>query len=55
MSLETTLKNYLTEYNVIVSCSNQNDEIFKKMYWPTSILSGTQIFEIIARKGQKGP
>ena len=52
-SLETHLKNYLFEYSVVASHSKRNDATIKKMY--TSILSGTQIFEIIAQEGQKGP
>ena len=45
-SLETHTKNYLSEYNDNASHSKGNDEILKKMY--ISILSGAQIFEIIA-------
>ena len=50
---ETHLENDLSEYSIVASHSKRNDATIKKMY--TSILSGTQIFEIIAQEGQKGP
>ena len=45
----TFSQNYVSEYSVIASHSKRNDDTIKKMY--TSILSGTENFEIIALKG----
>ena len=53
-SSETHLENDLSEYSLVAYHLKGIDETITKIYI-ISILSGTQIYEIIAQKGQKGP